>query len=88
MGGGFRFILLQHLQRKLVIAVHSHRLGKQPNTLRAEWGIAREYAAAISGRAGGNLAFGGLRRIFFGRWSRRGASSVAVVLWRVGGGRG
>jgi hypothetical protein len=53
MGGGFRFILLQHLHHKLVIAVHSRRLGKQPNTLRTEWGIACEYVAAISNRAGG-----------------------------------
>jgi hypothetical protein len=57
MGGGFRFILQHHLHHKLVVAVHSHRLGKRPNTLQAEWGVAYEYAAAISGRAGGNLTY-------------------------------
>jgi hypothetical protein len=56
LGGGFRFILFQHLQHKLVIVVHSRRLGKRPNTLQVEWGVVCEYAAAISGRAGGNLA--------------------------------
>jgi hypothetical protein len=85
MDGGFGFILLRHLYHKLVVAVHSCWLGKRPDTLRAERGVACEYAAAISGRADGNLACrrrgctAGLQSNFFGWWSRRGAREGRLV---------
>jgi hypothetical protein len=56
VGGGFRFILLQHFHHNLVIDVHSRRRGKWPNTLQAEWGVACECATAICGRGCRNLA--------------------------------
>jgi hypothetical protein len=81
MGGGFRLILLQHLHHKLVVAFYSHRLSKWPNTLRAEWGVACEYAETLP--AGGGITPAAYRAIFLaggaGGEVERGASSVAAI---------
>jgi hypothetical protein len=90
VGGGFRFILLQHFHHNLVIDIHSRWQGKWPNTLRVEWGVACECAAAICGRGGGNFArpwrdcVGGLQSNFLAGGAKgelgRGVSSAAVVV--------
>jgi hypothetical protein len=99
MGGGFCLILLQHLHHNLGVTVHSRWQSKLPNTLRAEWDVASECAAAICGKGGGNLArqrwgcTGGLHIDVFGPVEHEGSLGGAPrrrrqSLQRVGGGRG